>query len=74
MSTDVSEEHIASIFKVKEAQQETSMQAGGKQSHENMEPYISVVSVCYHNIRIFKSNANAVFWRQSVLSLHYVVR
>jgi hypothetical protein len=26
------EEHIASIFKVEEAEQETSMKAGGKQS------------------------------------------
>jgi hypothetical protein len=33
MSTDVSEQHIASIFRVeKQAEQETSVKAGGKQS------------------------------------------
>jgi hypothetical protein len=33
VSTDVSEEHIASIFRVEEeAEQETSVKAGGKQS------------------------------------------
>jgi hypothetical protein len=31
MSTDVSDEHVASIFRVEEAKQETSMKAGGKQ-------------------------------------------
>jgi hypothetical protein len=32
VSTDVSEEHIASIFRVEEyAEQETSVKAGGKQ-------------------------------------------
>jgi hypothetical protein len=32
MSTDVSEEHVASIFRVEEqAEQETSVKAGGKQ-------------------------------------------
>jgi hypothetical protein len=34
MSTDVSEEHIASIFRVEElAEQEICVKAGGKQSH-----------------------------------------
>jgi hypothetical protein len=33
MSTDISEEHVASIFRAKElAKQETSLKVGGKQS------------------------------------------
>jgi hypothetical protein len=36
MSTDVSEEHNASIFRVEEeTEQETSVEAGGKQSSAN---------------------------------------
>jgi hypothetical protein len=40
MSTDVSEEHIASTFRVEEyAEQETSVKAGGKHSREK-EPQV----------------------------------
>jgi hypothetical protein len=37
MSTDVSEEHVASIFRVEEcAEQEKSMKAGGKQRKQSL--------------------------------------
>jgi hypothetical protein len=46
VSNDVSEEHIASIYRVeKQAEQETSVNAGGKQNnhrYENLRSYIVI--------------------------------